>query len=77
MTGSDNNKDNNYSIGSQSTFATASNNGKWRYHPYFVNGQVQTTPAVSENAPALAVYGGGGYFVGFAFADGRTYYPAN
>lgn len=54
------------------------NNDIWRYHPYWKNSGIAS---VIQNAPALAVYGGGGYFVGFAYADtfgyqGKaTYWP--
>lgn len=52
------------------------NNSIWRYHPHFVNGteMVGTTPV--QDAPALAIYGGGGYFVGWSFANGRRFFPA-
>jgi hypothetical protein len=70
------NKNNNYNDGANN------NNGYWRYHPYWTNGGIASTPAVVQNAPALAVYGGGGYFVGFAYISNRSsnkgkYYPAN
>jgi hypothetical protein len=69
MTGSDSNKNDNFNQTNNSP------NAFWRHHPYW-KGSSETAPIV-ENAPALAIYGGGGYFLGWSFADKKTYYPAS
>lgn len=61
-TGSDNIKDS----------TTGNNNKYWRYNPQWNNGTIEKTVT---NAPALAIYGGGGYFLGWSYADKKIYKP--
>lgn len=90
MTGSDNNANNNYTAqyhaAPPSMTPAQSLNNRWRFHPYWRNGAYQSstvlpgatgTPPALQNTPALAIFGGGGHFVGWSFADGKTYWPAN
>ena len=48
-------------------------NALWRYHPIWRNGALKDT--LANTAPALAIYGGNGYFVGWDYSDKRTYKP--
>ncbi|MBQ6269166.1 MAG: T9SS type A sorting domain-containing protein [Bacteroidetes bacterium] len=48
------------------------NNQIWRYHPTFDNGNISN---VLLTTPALAIYGGGGYFLGWNYADKEIYRP--
>ncbi len=52
--------------------AGVKNNPIWRYHPTWQNGNI-TNPI--QNTPALAIFGGGGYFLGWNYADKKVYTP--
>lgn len=49
------------------------NNPIWRYHPEWKNGEIIGNPLLTT--PALAIYGGGGYFIGWDYADKKVYKP--
>ena len=73
MTGNYNVKNDAYTGDDQ----TVGNNDIWRYHPYFYNYNLNFGgQQPNQDAPALAIYGGGGYFVGWSFANNDMYYPA-